>query len=48
MVSMLQALAAANISIPYNQYDLNLRGVPDELTEAMRQVGQGGGKLDAS
>ncbi|SCW37757.1 Mechanosensitive ion channel [Pseudomonas peli] len=48
MVSMLQALAASNISIPYNQYDLNLRGVPDELTEAMRQVGQGGGKLDAS
>ena len=48
MVSMLQALAAANISIPYNQYDLNLRGVPDELTEAMRQVGHGGGKLDAS
>ncbi|WP_289239188.1 mechanosensitive ion channel family protein [Pseudomonas sp. FEMGT703P] len=48
MVSMLQALAATNISIPYNQYDLNLRGVPDELTEAMRQVGQGGGKLDAS
>lgn len=48
MVSMLQALAAANISIPYNQYDLNLRGVPDELAEAMRQVGQGDGKLDAS
>lgn len=48
MVSMLQALAASNISIPYNQYDLNLCGVPDELTEAMRQVGQGGGKLDAS
>lgn len=48
MVSMLQALAAANISIPYNQYDLNLHGMPDELSAALRQVGQGDGKADAS
>lgn len=48
MVSMLQALASANISIPYNQFDLNLREVPEALAGAVRQAGQLEGKSDAS
>lgn len=48
MVSMLQALASANISIPYNQFDLNLREVPEALAGAVRQAGQLEGKPGAS
>lgn len=48
MVSMLQALVAANISIPYNQFDLNLREVPEALAGAVRQAGRLEGKPGTS
>lgn len=38
---VLQALREGGISIPYNQFDLNLRSVPDDLSAAVRMPAAG-------